>query len=136
MTNGPAMFESLEDRRLLSNSVLQWNSVALDAIRADRTPPPLAARNLAMMHIAIADAVNGIVPSVASYLPGSGGGPRAASIDAAVASAAHDVLISVFPEQALAFETALEVALAAIPDGPAENSGMAFGRQAARRVLA
>ena len=111
MTNRPTMFESLEDRRLLSNSVLQWNSVALDAIRSDRTPPPLAARNLAMMHIAIADAVNGIVPSFASYLPGNGGGPRAASIDAAVASAAHDVLISVFPEQALAFENALEVAL-------------------------
>ena len=80
MTNGPAMFESLEDRRLLSNSVLQWNSVALDAIRADRTPPPLAARNLAMMHIAIADAVNGIVPSFASYLPGNGGGPTVETV--------------------------------------------------------
>ena len=136
MTNSPAIFESLEARRLFSNSVLQWNSVALDAIRADRTPPPLAARNLAMMHIAIADAVNGIVPSFASYLPGNGGGRRAASIDAAVASAAHDVLISVFPAQGLAFDTHLQADLSAIPDGPAENSGMAFGRQAARRVLA
>jgi hypothetical protein len=106
---------------------LQW---------ADLTPPPLVARNLAMVHIAIADAVDRIAPSFASNLPGNGGGRRAASIDAAVALAAHDVLTSVFPEQALAFDTHLQADLLAIPDGPAENSGVAIGRKAARRVLA
>src|SRR5687767_1038232 len=40
--------------------VLQWNEVALQAIRADKTPPPLAARNLAIVHLAIYDAVNSI----------------------------------------------------------------------------
>jgi membrane-associated phospholipid phosphatase len=135
MSNPPVTLESLEDRKLFSNSVLQWNSVALDAIRALGTPPPLAARDLAMVHIAIADAVDGIVPSFDSYLPGKGG-PRGASIDAAVASAAHDVLSSVFPAQARAFDSDLKAALATIPDGPAQNSGVAFGRQEARRVLA
>ncbi len=39
MASAPAIFESLEDRKLFSTSVSEWNSVALDAIRADRTPP-------------------------------------------------------------------------------------------------
>src|SRR5437763_1496925 len=30
--------------------VLRWNLAALDAIRAERTPPPLAARNLAALY--------------------------------------------------------------------------------------
>ena len=37
-----------------------WNNAALDAIRADRTVPPVASRSLAIAHAAIYDAVNGI----------------------------------------------------------------------------
>src|SRR5437763_674719 len=40
--------------------VLRWNETALNAIRAEGTPPPLAARNLAIVHAAIYDAVNAI----------------------------------------------------------------------------
>ena len=40
--------------------VTDWNEAALDAIRARNTPPPAAARNLAMLHAAVYDAVNGI----------------------------------------------------------------------------
>jgi len=135
MIGAKAIVEALEDRKLLSNSVLLWNSVALDAIRAERTPPPLAARDLAMMHVAVADAVDGIVPSFDGYLPGNGG-PRDASVDAAVAQAAHDVLADVFPAEAQVFDTDLQAALAGIPSGHAKSSGTAFGRQEARRVLA
>ena len=37
------------------DAVLVWNDTVLEAIRADRTPPPLAARNLAMVHAAVYD---------------------------------------------------------------------------------
>ena len=40
--------------------VTDWNTLALNAIRTNRTAPPIAARNLAILHIAIYDAVNGI----------------------------------------------------------------------------
>jgi len=40
--------------------ITEWNSIALDAIKADKTPPPSAARCLAMMHVAMFDACNGI----------------------------------------------------------------------------
>ena len=42
--------------------VTDWNDAALDAIRAGRTAPPIASRSLAILHAAIYDAVNGIVP--------------------------------------------------------------------------
>jgi hypothetical protein len=33
--------------------VTDWNNATLDAIRADRTAPPIASRSLAIAHIAI-----------------------------------------------------------------------------------
>ncbi len=47
--------------------VTDWNSAALDAIRAGNTPPPAAARNLAILHASIYDAVNGIRRSHKPY---------------------------------------------------------------------
>ncbi|PYQ36687.1 MAG: hypothetical protein DMF55_03955, partial [Acidobacteria bacterium] len=37
--------------------VIDWNNAALAAIKVDRTPPPKAARALAILHVAIYDAV-------------------------------------------------------------------------------
>jgi hypothetical protein len=31
--------------------VMQWNTAALDAIRAGNTPPPIASRSLAILHV-------------------------------------------------------------------------------------
>src|SRR4051812_17528041 len=39
-----------------TDAVLRWNETALTAIRTARTPPPVAARNLATMHVAVFDA--------------------------------------------------------------------------------
>ncbi|HWN40671.1 MAG TPA: hypothetical protein VNW71_00530, partial [Thermoanaerobaculia bacterium] len=38
--------------------VLDWNNVTLDAIRVDKTSPPKASRALAIVHVAIFDAIN------------------------------------------------------------------------------
>ena len=35
--------------------VTEWNAAALDAIRAEKTPPPPASRALAILHISIYD---------------------------------------------------------------------------------
>jgi hypothetical protein len=50
-----------------SDVVTDWNTAALNAIRADRTPPPVASRALAILHASIYDAVNGIVRSHEPY---------------------------------------------------------------------
>src|SRR5438034_6520072 len=40
--------------------VTDWNTAALNAIRAGSTAPPIASRSLAVLHVSIYDAVNGI----------------------------------------------------------------------------
>src|ERR1700682_344519 len=64
--------EELETRDLLSsNVVLDWNATLLEAIRIDKTPPPPASRAMAMVHLAMYDAIDSIEPEANLYpLPG------------------------------------------------------------------
>jgi hypothetical protein len=128
--------ERLEDRTLLAaDMVLQWNEVLLDAIRADRTSPPLAARNMAIVHVAVYDAVNAIEQTHQPYAVARHA-PPGASAEAAVAAAAHRTLVELFPAQRGTFDAALADSLATIPDGPGENKGVALGRSVAQQLLA
>ncbi|MGH8474189.1 MAG: hypothetical protein ACRERV_06950 [Methylococcales bacterium] len=43
-----------------ADSVIDWNNIVLDAVRRTHENPPRATRALAMVHIAVFDAVNGI----------------------------------------------------------------------------
>src|SRR5260370_41709256 len=67
--------------------ILLWNAETLDAIREARTPPPAAARNLAIVHASIFDAVNAIGGTHAYYLTNIKPLPRS-STEPAAASAA------------------------------------------------
>jgi membrane-associated phospholipid phosphatase len=127
--------EPLEDRCLPSaDVVLAWNETLLNAIRTDKTPPPPASRNMAIVHAAVFDAVNSIDGSYTPYLTDKGG-PKGASPEAAAAQAAHDTLVALYPGQQPTFDAALQASLAAVPDGPAENQGVAVGRYAAKKIL-
>src|SRR5262245_27261451 len=66
--------------------VIDWNSIALDAIKANRTSPPEAARYLAILHVAIFDACNGIGQNYEAYFV-AGKPPGVASKEAAIAAA-------------------------------------------------
>ncbi|WP_228975674.1 vanadium-dependent haloperoxidase [Streptomyces sp. DH12] len=61
--------------------------------------------------------------------------PRPASAEAAAATAAHDILRHTFPQAAAELAAAHAASLARVPDGPAEDAGVAFGRRAARHVV-
>jgi membrane-associated phospholipid phosphatase len=111
-----------------------WNVQAIAAIRAETTAPPLAARNLAMLHIAIHDAVNSLTGTHTAYLthlPPEG----PASAEAAVAGAAHRVLINLFPSHRTAFDAALADSLAQLPDDLSRSRGEALGQSVADLVL-
>ena len=82
-----------------ADAVTDWNKAALDAIRADRTPPPVASRDLAILHAAIYDAVNGISRTHQAYFVESAV-PASASPPAAASTAARAVLNSLFPAHA------------------------------------
>jgi hypothetical protein len=114
--------------------VLRWNDVLLRAIKSDRTPPPQAARNMAIVHAAIYDAVNAGVGTHRAYrveMRPSG----AASLEAAAAVAAHRTLLELYPRQVEQFDGALDASLESIPEGPAKEGGIKLGQQVAEKIL-
>src|SRR5829696_3834739 len=128
--------ETLEARTLMAaDTVLEWNKVAVEATRVARLSPNVQTRALAMVHGAVFDAVNGIEGGYAPYLV-TRRAPVWASEEAAAAVAAHDVLVSLLPAQQATLDAALASSLAAVPNGPAENAGVAFGKLVANSMLA
>jgi hypothetical protein len=120
------------------NVVIDWNATALQAVWTDGTQPTVASRALAMVQVAVYDAVDAINPQYALYpVPGLHAKPAAgASADAAAAAAADEVLTSLYPKQKALFDAQLQASLANVPDGSAKTSGVAFGRAVADAVLA
>jgi hypothetical protein len=97
--------------------------------------PGRAARAMAVVHIAIFDAVNAIAKRYRSFT-GIRDAPSGASMDAAIAQAAHDTLVAMFPSQKAHCDQVLAEELAAIEDGPAKTEGIRTGLRAARAILA
>jgi PAP2 superfamily len=115
--------------------VTDWNNAALDAIRADRTAPPIASRSLAIAHVAIYDAVNGITRTHEVYLVPSAV-PASASRVAAASAAAHQTLVSLFPSHTSSFDGLHAAILAGIPNGPQKTNGIVWGEFVASQILA
>jgi hypothetical protein len=114
--------------------VTDWNDAALNAVRAAKTPPPVASRALAILHASIYDAVNGIIRTHEAYFVPSAV-PASASTEAAASAAAHQALTALFPAAAN-FDELHTTVLAAIPNGPQKNAGIAWGESVADRILA
>jgi PAP2 superfamily len=115
--------------------VTDWNSAALDAIRAGRTAPPIASRSLAILHVSIYDAVNGIARAHEPYLVQSAVA-ASASRQAAASAAAHEALVNLFPAAAASFDALHAAILAAIPDGLHKIAGIVWGEFVANQILA
>jgi hypothetical protein len=114
--------------------VTAWNNAALDAIRAGSTAPPIASRSLAILHVSIYDAVNGIARTHEPYLVQSAV-PASASREAAASAAAHDALVNLFPASASSFDALHAAILAGIPDGPQKTAGIVWGEFVADQIL-
>jgi PAP2 superfamily len=114
--------------------VTEWNSAALDAIKADRTAPPKAARALAILHAAIYDAVNGITQTRESYFV-TDKPAGVASVEAAASAAAHRVLVALYAGRQTVFDEMFTLSVAALPDGPSKRAGLAWGKAVAEAIL-
>src|SRR5436190_2595279 len=115
--------------------VTDWNTSALDAIRAGHTAPPIASRSLAILHASIYDAINGITRTHEVYLVPSAV-PASASREAAASAAAHDTLVNLLPANASTFDALHAAILAAISDGPQKTAGIVWGEFVANQILA
>jgi hypothetical protein len=126
-----------------------WNEQALNANAIDHTPAPTGSarvfgeqlgptrtsRALAIVQIAVFDAVNAIggrYPSYAGIAPA----PLGSSRDAAIATAARDTLVALYPSQAATLRDVYKEDLERIPDGRAKDDGVETGRRAAAAILA
>ena len=115
--------------------VTDWNTAALDAIRAGHTAPPITSRSLAILHVSIYDAVNGIARTHERYLVESAV-PASASREAAGSAAAHQALVYLFPASTSSFDALHAAILATIPDGPQKVAGIVWGEFVANQILA
>jgi hypothetical protein len=91
-------------------------------------------RGLAMVHVAMFEAVNAIDRRYQPYkleLVADKGASR----EAAAATAAHDVLVSLFPDERSKLEQALQASLAKI-EGDGKTKGIELGKRAAAGMIA
>ena len=126
-----------------ANEVVQWNDTTMKAIEANGQSAIVSTRTLAMVHAAVHDALNAISRRYDAYYF-EGPGDAAASPEAAIAAAAHTVLVAVVggfgtPAQKGAtlalLDQAYAASLARVTDGPARNTGVAVGRAAWAAML-
>lgn len=120
-----------------ADAVVEWNNNAQIAIIGTAGQgPTVAYLHFAMVQGAVYDAVNAIEGGYQPYLGAPAMADAGDSAPAAVAQAAHDVLVGLFPAQALVLDGKLATSLAQIPDGPAETGGIEVGAAAAADMLA
>jgi hypothetical protein len=119
----------------MADAVLDWNELGVAAVLAARQSPPESARSMAMMHLAMFDAVNAIERRYAPYGTELRA-PAGASANAAAASAARAVLAKLFPEQRETLEKAYAASLKQISGERGIEAGAALGEQAANDCIA
>src|ERR1700740_1706865 len=118
------------------NPVVQWNRTLLVIVRTAGAQPATIhpTRSFAIMHAAIYDAVNAIDGTHKPYLVRFSASP-VASQEAAAASAAHEVLVKLYPNFQATLDTQFQQALAQLPNrGKAD--GINVGSTVADRILA
>ena len=127
-------------RRHLS-SIHRWNEIAVDASGADHAGareqlgPGRASRAIAIVHIAMFDAINAVVRRYESYAEIKAPfGPI--SLEVAVAQAAHDTLVALFPSQTAELDALLAEDLDDVRRPLARKNGIILGRRAAAAILA
>jgi hypothetical protein len=117
-----------------------WNELALSTIRSQSATDAQAARLLAMVNVAVYDAVNGIESRQGFFsrrahaLVPPTGAPVFASSYAAASAAAHAVLAGEFPAQQAVYDQQLEADLAALPPGGRTEAGRQWGAEVGAAV--
>lgn len=115
--------------------IVSWNTTA-DLIAAEKgTGTPQHARGLAILHLAMFEAVNAIEQRYTPYKLKLSA-ERSTSKEAAAASAGYHVLLQLYPDQKPRLVAALAKLLAGISEGEPKAKGIELGRQAAIQMIA
>jgi hypothetical protein len=118
-----------------ANVVTDWDEKGVSVVQTGTVfPPPTAFRTMAILHVAMFDAVNSIEPRYKPYkirLPAT----PDTSKEAAAAAAAGAVLVKLAPDAAADVQSTLTSYLATLPDGEAKSKGIQLGQEVAARIL-
>lgn len=144
----------------MSDTILYWNNIALDAVALDHSHkevinadgtnsvikatqeqggPTKTARALAIIHLAMFDAFNGIKELYEPYLKPVLQSVPGSSVEAAITAAAFTALNALYgkdKDQTDRFKTAYQTYLGALSDSSTSiNDGLSYGRDVANRLL-
>jgi hypothetical protein len=118
-----------------ADPLVEWSVVASSAAAASGMAPLRTPITLALLHLAMYDAVNAIAgdhePYVIAPAVAHPASPHVAAIEAG-----YHVLLEELPSQRGRLDQVHEQLLAAVPDSPAKTNGAAVGASAARHLLA
>lgn len=129
--------------------IAHWNHISIDTSGLDHAPvaagedrvyghqigPGRASRAMAIVHVAVFEAVNAITGRYVSYT-GLPQAPADTSMKAAIGQAAHDALVALYPSHAASFAAQLAEDLANVEDPEAQKqAGIDLGRRAALSIL-
>jgi hypothetical protein len=117
-----------------ADAVTEWNVIALREHAAAGLLGVPRTRVLAIVHVAVHDAINAIDRRADPYAFDMQT-VTTASPEAAVASAAYTVLSALVPSQQATLNMAYADSLRAVPDGPAKDHGVVVGALAAQHIL-
>ena len=118
-----------------ANVISEWDEKAVAAGYTARQGPPPHSRAVALVHLAMFEALNSIDARYRPYRKALEAEPGA-SREAAAAAAAHHVLSRLYPDQAKAFDQALQASLSSVKDETARQSGVRLGERAGAAMLA
>ena len=118
------------------NIITDWDEKAVSLVQTGTVRPPFTShRTMAILHVAIFDAINSIEPRYKPYMVKLPAAPDI-SKEAAAAAAAGAVLVKLVPDAAADVQSTLASYLATVPDGDAKAKGIELGQEVAVRILA
>jgi hypothetical protein len=133
VTLGAALLAQPAQAQSPLDVLIEWKGILQNTVVGTPTPTVFFTRPYAMTGIAIFDALNSIDRVYQPYAIDAGPAP-AASREAAIAQAAHDVLVALYPGQQTALDAALASTLGRL-SGASVGEGTRVGAAAARAIL-
>ena len=118
-----------------ADAVTDWNETSIEVMKAARVAGNPWSRTLAMVHVAMSDAINLVQGRYARYVSTIPAVPGA-SAEAAGSTAARQILVQLYPNQKGMIEEAYAASMKSIGDGPAKSQGIALGEQVGAAIHA
>lgn len=120
--------------RATDDPVREWNDIAQRLIVVPALSPVQQTRAMAIVHVAVHDAVNAITGKYERYHSSGSAAPAGGSPEAAAIAAAHRALVGLFGESDL-LASAYTTSLGTHSIAPGDP-GLAFGKSVAEGILA